>query len=59
MDDPEIPFWIGAASAYLKEKEYALTELTKASKSNNRYSNYAKAFIEALNNDTALPEIKP
>ena len=59
MDNPELSFWIGAASAYLKEKEYALTELSKASISNNRYVNYAKAFIEAINNDQPLPEIKP
>lgn len=59
LDHPEIPFWIGAASAFLKDKEYALTELTKATKTNHRYVNYAKAFIEALNKDTPLPEIKP
>lgn len=59
MDNPELPFWIGAASAYLKEKEYALSELNKAVKTNNRYVNYAKAMIEALNNDLPLPEVKP
>jgi len=59
MDHPEIPFWIGAASAFLKDKEYALSELAKATKTNHRYVNYAKAFVEALNNDQPLPEVKP
>lgn len=59
MDHPEIPFWIGAASAHLKDKDYALTELAKATKTNHRYVNYAKAFVDALNNETPLPEIKP
>lgn len=58
-NNPEISFWIGAASAHLKDKEYALTELEKATKTNHRYVNYAKAYVEALNNGSPLPEVKP
>lgn len=59
LNNAEVHFWLGVTSAHLGEKDYAISELEKASNNtDNTKAAAAKAFLDALKNGKALPELK-